>query len=143
MTPTGRSSNSATSELVDSRLATANHYLVNAQEMASKGEFRKAAEMLWGGVTQTLKGLAAAEGTEIRNHAGFFDFVQTLAKSEHSPYLYTEFLDLNALHKHFYDEIIPNDAFPTYNERTITYVRKLHDLLREWGTREIGGPRST
>src|SRR5690242_11991593 len=102
MTPAERSSNSLTSAQVSSKLGVAEHYLVNAQEMASKQEFRKSSEMLWGGVTQTLKALATAEGGEIRNHGRFFDFARTLATTEGDPYFYSEFLDLNALHKHFY-----------------------------------------
>jgi hypothetical protein len=138
MTLAGKSSNSQTGDEVNSKLATADHYLVNAQEMASKHEFRKAAEMLWGGITQTLKALAAAEGGEIRNHSAFFDFARTLATTKNDPYLYMEFLDLNALHKHFYDETIPHDAFPAYNQRTLNYVGKLNNLLREWEMRGAG-----
>lgn len=132
MTPAEKSSNSETSEPVRSRLATADHYLVNAQEMASKHEFRKASEMLWGGVTQTLKAVAAAEGGEIRNHNKFFDFARTLATAESEPYFYNEFVDLNALHKNFYDETIPDDSFPNYNKRSIDYVRRLNALLQQW-----------
>jgi hypothetical protein len=143
MTPVEKFSVSRTSQPVESRLSTAGHYLVNAQEMASKGEFRKAAEMLWGGLTQTLKALAAAEGGEIRNHGMFFEFTKTLARSENDPYWYSEFLDLNALHKHFYDETIPEEAFPIYNQRALTYARRANELLRVWAARSATDSQSS
>ena len=60
-----RSSPSETTRSVEDRINTGAHYALNAQELAAKGEHRKAAEMLWGAVTQYLKALAAAEGKEI------------------------------------------------------------------------------
>jgi hypothetical protein len=131
MNPERYSSLESTSP-VDERLATGDHFALNAQEMAARGEFRKAAEMLWGGVTQYLKALAAAEGTEIRNHSKFFEFVQQFATATSEQYLYTEFVDLNALHKHFYDETIPEVAFPIYNKRALDYMRRIHEILDRW-----------
>jgi hypothetical protein len=116
-------------------IRTRNHYYRNAEELVGKKEFRKASEMLWGAVTQTLKALAALRGFEIRNHNEFFAITEKLSKEVKDPAIYYTFADLNALHTNFYDEIIPDGAFPDFFAKAKAYIERLqriiHDVLEE------------
>jgi intein/homing endonuclease len=116
-------------------IETRNHYYDNAKEMIGKGELRKASEMLWGAVTQTLKALAALKGIEFKKHGTFFSLTEQLSKERKDPSLYNEFVDLNTLHTNFYDEVIPIGAFPMFYDKTRTYIEKLqviiHDVMKK------------
>lgn len=103
-------------------------YRANADHAISAGEYRKASELLWGAITQQLKALAALRDVVISSHRQFFDLTRQLAAETGDAYIYLEFVDLNALHKNFYDETIPPDAFPSYYERTLRYLERLEDL---------------
>ena len=58
---------------------TRDHYLSNADETISKRELRKASELLWGGVTQSIKLLAATKNIAIHSHTEFRIFVRTIS----------------------------------------------------------------
>lgn len=94
------------------------------------GEFRKASELLWGSVTQELKAFAASYNVVISSHRQFFQFLQQVSKELDDRSLYLEFVELNALHKNFYDEIIPPDVFPDYYRRAVEYTDRLDALLK-------------
>lgn len=104
-------------------------YRSNADKAVVAGEFRKASELLWGSITQELKALAATYGVVISSHRQFFQFLQQLQKELSDRYLYTEFVELNALHRNFYDETIPDDLFPDYYRRSVEYVAHLDSLV--------------
>src|SRR6266852_8176179 len=104
MTGMEMSSPTETAEKAIEFIETRNHYYKNAEELIAKREFRKASEMLWGAVTQTLKAIAALRNVEIPNHREFFTIVKQMSKELHDPGFYEAFEELNALHKNFYDE---------------------------------------
>ncbi len=112
-------------------IETRNQYYKNAEELMSRGELRKASEMLWGAVTQTLKALAALRDIEINNHNDFFAATEQLAKEKKDPTIYTTFLELNTLHRNFYDKFIPTEGFPLYASKAREYIRKLQWLIHE------------
>jgi len=107
---------------------TREEYRLNADKAIQNGEFRKASELIWGAVTQQLKALAATAGVLINRHGDFFSFVRELSGEIKRPELYAEFVELNALHRNFYDEIIPPDVFPQFYERAIKYIAELDAL---------------
>jgi hypothetical protein len=107
---------------------TRDQYRANAERAIALGEFRKASELLWGAVTQQLKALAATHSFAITTHRQFFEFVRQLASDLEDRTLFDDFVDLNALHKNFYDEIIPEDAFPRFYEKAIEYIVRLEAL---------------
>jgi len=109
---------------------TRNEYLSNAQGAIAKREFRKASELLWGAVTQQIKALAATRNIVIESHRDFFNFLRQLSAELQEKQLYDEFVDLNALHKNFYDETIPADAFPRFYEQAIRFIGRLDKLTR-------------
>jgi Archaeal PaREP1/PaREP8 family len=110
---------------------TRDQYRSNAETAIVAGEFRKASELLWGSITQELKALAATYGVVISSHRQFFEFLKQLEKELGDRYLYIEFVELNALHKNFYDETIPDDVFPEYYGRSIEYLAHIDSLIRK------------
>ena len=109
----------------------ADTYHINAIQMAGKREYRKATELLWGAITQRIKAVAALHNHTIENHGRFFDFVRQLAKEREDEELYTDFLDLNALHRNFYDQIIPDKDFDVYLKRAIVFEKKMQQMLED------------
>ncbi len=103
-------------------------YRANAEHAIAAGEYRKASELLWGAVAQQLKALAARHNIVITSHRQFFDFLRQLSSELGDSPLYEDFIALNALHKNFYDEIIPPDAFPGFYQKAIEYIVRLEKL---------------
>jgi hypothetical protein len=110
---------------------TRDQYLSNAQHAIALREYRKASELLWGAVTQQLKALAATYNVVITSHRQFFDFLRQVAAELKDKPIYADFVELNALHKNFYDEVIPPDLFPDFYERTIRYIERLDAFARK------------
>jgi len=106
------------------------HYLCNAEETIKKEELRKASELLWGAITQAIKALGSASNIYIGKHGEFFDFVRDVGRETNDNELYLLFLDLNALHKNFYDETIPSQDFPIYYEKAYLFLRKMDEITR-------------
>ncbi|SRR6266849_3141898 len=115
-------------EYVKGLYQTRDQYRSNAEKAIAAGEYRKASELLWGTVTQQLKVLAAAHNVVITSHRQFFEFLRQLATDLADRPLYVNFVELNALHKNFYDEIIPSDLFPDFYQKAIEYVGRLEAL---------------
>ncbi len=109
---------------------TRDQYRSNAEKAIVAGEYRKASELLWGAVTQQLKALAATRSIVITRHGEFFDFVRQLGAELNDRELYTDFVELNALHRNFYDETIPPDVFPDFYHKAIPYIDRLDALAR-------------
>jgi len=107
------------------------HYLCNVEETIKKGEWRKASELLWGAITQEIKALGSASNIYIGKHGEFFDFVREVGKETKDKELYPLFLELNALHKNFYDEIIPSQDFPIYYEKAYSFLRKIDGIMKK------------
>ncbi|PKP56731.1 MAG: hypothetical protein CVT89_05700 [Candidatus Altiarchaeales archaeon HGW-Altiarchaeales-2] len=107
------------------------NYLSNAHEAIQKNELRKASELLWGVITQEIKFHAALSNFFIENHGEFFDYVKKVSKEEtDNENYYLMFVDLNTLHRNFYDEIIPEDTFPFFYERAMSFLRKTEELIK-------------
>ena len=106
-------------------------YFANAELFAGKKEFRKASELLWGAVTQTIKALAATRGFEIRSHTQFFDYMRSLSKELRSESLYKSFLFLNDLHKNFYDERISPVDFEIYFKEAYKFILEIDKLMKK------------
>lgn len=105
-------------------------YRSNAEHAISAGEYRKASELLWGAITQQLKVLAAGYAIEITSHREFFEFLRKLSSELRDESLYREFVDLNALHRNFYDETIPPDVFPDFYAKSIQFIERLDALAK-------------
>ena len=107
------------------------HYLTNANETIQKKEFRKASELLWGSITQTLKLLAATHNAKIYSHDQFRKFVREVAKEVFDKNLEKEFSFLETLHKNFYDEMISEEDFAEYYKKAIDFINKIDILSKK------------
>ncbi|MBM3896918.1 MAG: hypothetical protein FJ358_00075 [Thaumarchaeota archaeon] len=122
-------------ELVRRYLETRDHYFTNAQELISKGELRKASEMLWGAVTQSIKAFAALRNRDISKHDQFFNFMQQLSRELKDRSFYDLFIELNTLHRNFYDEFIPAEAFPLFFKKAKEFIEKIQVTMQKtYGT---------
>ncbi len=105
------------SDITSRYLKTRDKYISNADKYFSKNEFRKSSELLWGAVTQSIKALASLSNIHIPSHAKFFDYTRSVSKETGDETYHTLFLELNTLHKNFYDEEIPRSIFQYFIER--------------------------
>ena len=122
--------NEPESEYVNTLYRTRDQYRANADHAILQGEYRKASELLWGAVTQQLKAFAATRNIVISSHREFFDLLRQLAVELKDKAIYADFVQLNALHKNFYDEVIPSDLFPDFYQKAIQYIGQLDALAR-------------
>ena len=106
-------------------------YFQNAVKFHEKGRYRKASEMLWGAVSQTIKALAATSDNEIRSHNQFRKFMRNLSLELGDRELLTVFWNMEELHKNFYDEEISHDEINIYMELATDYLRKLDQLIEK------------
>ena len=113
-------------------------YFSNAKDALKRKEFRKASELLWGAVTQSIKALASLSSIHWTERGKFFDYTRSIAKETGDKEYHTLFLELNSLHKNFYDEEIPSIDFPIFYEKALLFLGKTEDLIRK---RMESGPR--
>lgn len=123
--------NEAESEYISALYRVRDQYRANADHAIAVGEYRKASELLWGAITQQLKAFAATRNFVITSHRHFFDFLRQLAAERKDKSIYADFVELNALHKNFYDEVIPIDLFPDFYERALRYMAQVDSLIKE------------
>jgi len=116
---------------LDPYIKIRDEYFANAEMFAGKGEYRKASELLWGAIAQTIKALAIKRGLIIENHRQFFDYMRGLAKETRDVELYKTFLFLNDLHKNFYDEKIRPEDFNIYLKEAYQFIVKLNTIMEK------------
>ncbi len=107
------------------------HYLSNANETIQKKEFRKASELLWGGIAQTLKLLASLSGIQLNSHNDFRIFIDKAAEETEDESLFQDYTYLETLHRNFYDEVIGEKYFMSYYKRTYEFLQKLDKLIQD------------
>ena len=129
MTERAKSSGFNNPSLVESYNSTGRQYLSNALELLGKRELRKASEMLWGAVVQSIKALAASRGiTNLYGLSELHGFVRELAKELGDDSLRQDFRELRVLHTNFYDEKIFEEDFPDYYTRAIGFIDRIDKL---------------
>lgn len=124
------SSHTGKFEIISEYLKMRDQYYKNAEEFIGRGELRKSSELLWGAVSQSIKALGILANQELVSHRDFFPFMQQLSKELGDPSFYEDFIDLNTLHRNFYDEFIPPEAFPLFFRKATLYIRRLNDLIQ-------------
>jgi len=109
-------------------LVMRDHYLSNAEDMIKKNNLRKASELLWGAITQTIKSLASLSNIYIYSHDKFRSYIEEVSKQIQDKNFFLVFLRLENLHKNFYDERISEEDFPIYYKETISFIKKLDSI---------------
>jgi len=116
---------------VQTYLKRRDEYYVNALKSASKGEFSKASEFLWGAITQSLKALAAVNGIGLGKHKQFFEFMRQISKELRDEELYKSFLFLRKLHINFYEEVIDPQDFQIYLKEAKLFMQKIDEIIKK------------
>ena len=119
------------SKEVPKYLGMRDHYLSNAGDMIKKNNLRKASELLWGAITQTIKSLASLSNIYIYSHNKFRSYTEEVSKQIQDRNLFLVFLRLENLHKNFYDERISEEDFPSYYKETLLFIKKLDTIAIE------------
>ncbi len=112
-------------------IKTRDPYYKNMKEVLAKKEHRKASELLWGAITQSIKALASLVGIRIRSHNHFRTFTRQVAKESKDSEYHELFLDLQLLHRHFYDEQFDSVDFPIYLNKANKFINKNDDLIKK------------
>jgi len=112
-------------------IRTRDHYYTNMKKVLAKKEHRKASELLWGTITQSIKALASLAGIKIRSHNRFRTFTRQVAKESKDPEYHKLFLDLQVLHRHFYDEQFDSVDFPNYHKKALQFLKKNNNLIKK------------
>ena len=112
-------------------IRTRDEYYANMSEMLIKGEYRKASELLWGAIAQSIKALASLSSINIRIHGDFFKYVKEVAKEKQDEEYKELFHTLNALHKNFYDLEFPPEDFSLYQRKADKFISKNEDFIRD------------
>ena len=112
-------------------LSNRDQYFINAQEFASKGEFKKASEFLWGAVALQIKLLALVKkNIRLGRHEDLRRFIRELSKELGDEEIRKSFEVLEKLHINFYDEIISPEDFEFYFKEAIKFMKRLEDLMK-------------
>ncbi len=119
------------SKEVSKYLVMRDHYLSNAEDMIKKNNLRKASELLWGAITQTIKGLACLSNITIHSHNGFKTYIRDVSIQVKDKNIFLTFSYLEELHRNFYDELIANEDFPDYYKETLLFIKKLDTIAIE------------
>jgi len=107
-------------------------YFINAQEFASRGEFRKASEFLWGAIALQIKLLALIKkNIGLGRHEDIRRFIKELSKELGDEEIRKSFEVLEKLHVNFYDEIISSEDFEFYLIEGFNFMKRLEDLMRK------------
>lgn len=112
-------------------IRTRDEYYANMSEMLIKGEYRKASELLWGAIAQSIKALASLSSINIRIHGDFFKYVKEVAKEKQDEEYKELFHTLNALHKNFYDLEFPPEDFSLYQRKADEFISKNEGFIRD------------
>lgn len=112
-------------------IKTREEYYRNFEIAYSNKEFRKASELLWGVITQSIKALASLSGHRWMDHSGFFNFTREISREVSDPEYHKLFLRLNDLHRNFYDEEIDVIDFPLYVDDARLFIGKTQKLIEK------------
>ena len=112
-------------------LRTRDHYLSNANKTIQNKQYRKASEFLWGAITQSIKSLGSLSGIMIKAHIQLKQFLSDVAKETSNSRIYEMFLELENLHRNFYDEEILEKDFPYYYRKTLDFLELIDELNKK------------
>lgn len=121
-------STSGAPEHLSRHIDSANHYFNNGIKLLRKRDDRKAAEMLWGAAAQLLKAMGLVAGDEPRSHDEIRKFLYN-GPAQADPELMTTFLEIEALHHHFYDPRLEHSEIERIAGAERLFLEKLRALL--------------
>jgi len=86
-------------------------YLIDAEELLSKGDYAQASEKFWGTFAEMVKSIASKRGLLTRSHLGIGEIVELLQKELKDFNLTGAYFAANSLHSNFYEaELTPDQV---------------------------------
>ncbi len=104
-------------------------YLSNAAVMFREGHPEKSSEMLWGGMAQALKAVAALKNRRLRNHREIRSYAKALAKERDDGMLQNAYNLAELLHSNFYEGFTDAATMRDHSKAIRASVETLLDLL--------------
>ena len=104
-------------------------YLSNAAVMFREGHPEKSSEMLWGGMAQALKAVAALKSRRLKTHREIRSYARALAKERDDGMLQDAYGLAELLHSNFYEGFTDAGSMLSHSKEIRASVEKLLDLL--------------
>ena len=104
-------------------------YLANAAAMLREGHPEKSSEMLWGGMAQALKAVAALKNRKLRTHREIRSYARALAKERHDDRLQFAYAVAEMLHSNFYEGFTDAGTMRDHSKSIRGSVEELLELL--------------
>ena len=104
-------------------------YLSNAAAMFREGHPEKSSEMLWGGMAQALKAVAASKEIKLKSHRDIRNYARALAKERIDEKLQGAFSLTEMLHSNFYEGFTDAGSMLSHSKEIRASVETLLDLL--------------
>ena len=108
-----------------------NEYLFNAEKYLSNGKHRKASELYWGAVTQTIKGLALLYNQRLGSHNSIRKFIKEIVIQTHDDELLVLFDVMEKFHINFYDEVLDLQDVTMRVDKVKLMLHKLDTLAQQ------------
>ena len=112
------------------------HYRRHAQKSLDEGDYRQAAEKSWGAYTQTVKAIAADHRLLVPTHSGVLrvsgrltDLARQSGDRNTVTILTRGLIAARALHTHFYENDLPDDAVILSSADVATTIDLLQRLF--------------
>ena len=112
------------------------HYRRHAQKSLDEGDYRQAAEKSWGAYTQTIKAIAADHRLLVPTHSGVLrvsgqltDLARQSGDRNTATILTRGLIAARALHIHFYENDLPDDAVILSSADVATTIDLLQRLF--------------
>ena len=112
------------------------HYRRHAQKSLDEGDYRQAAEKSWGAYTQTIKAIAADHRLLVPTHSGVLrvsgqltDLARQSGDRNIATILTRGLIAARALHIHFYENDLPDDAVILSSADVATTIDLLQRLF--------------
>ena len=112
------------------------HYRRHAQKSLDEGDYRQAAEKSWGAYTQTIKAIAADHRLLVPTHSGVLrvsgrltDLARQSGDRNTVTILTRGLIAARALHTHFYENDLPDDAVILSSADVATTIDLLQRLF--------------
>jgi hypothetical protein len=105
-------------------------YCKDMEKMLHSGEYKKASELVWGTITQSMKTLATVSGIPMPNHDFSSNQIHHIFEKITDEEYHQLFLYLNKLHWNFIDKEIETLEFPLHLEKATTFLERTDFLIK-------------
>jgi len=113
---------------IEIHLKLSEKFLREAGELLAEEDYIQAGEKAWGAAAQSLKGIAAGRGEELRSHSELHQYIGRLQKETHDAQLGSLWMSASSLHQNFYESWLSPETVKVGIENAKKFVEKLKGL---------------